>query len=378
MGQILRLGLKSLLLHKLRSMLAVLGIMIGIAAMISMVTIGEGSKQEALEQIKRLGATNIIVRSEKPPEDSSASAQRRSILEYGLTQYDLNRFAAIPTVTRILPIRMFPFEVRYLAERHNGRIVGTSPAYAPVNQVRLARGRFLTDVDYQQFKNVCVIGARVADQLFGYEDPLGKAVKVNNHYFTVVGVSSFRVPSAGAGGSQAAENFNDDVYIPLSTCRARLGDTIVNRQSGTFSAERVELTQITMTLASTDDVRPTAQIVQNLLEKYHKQTDWAMTVPLDLLEEAERTKMLFNILLGSIASISLLVGGIGIMNIMLATVTERTREIGIRRALGAKRRHIIWQFLTEAVLLTGIGGAIGVFLGLVAPEGIRLVALEFF
>jgi putative ABC transport system permease protein len=373
---VLRLGLKSLMLHKLRSLLAVLGIMIGIAAMIAMVTIGEGSKQEALDQIKRLGATNIIVRSVKPPDDSST--QTRRILEYGLVYEDFDRFTRVSTVWRGLPMRTFPYEVRYLARKVDGRVVATTPMYAEMNQLRLSRGRFLTDSDEELIKNVAVIGSHTAEALFGFEDAMGKVVKINNHYYKVVGVMLRRTPTAGAGGSQAAEDFNDDVYIPLSTCRARFGETILNRQSGTFSAERVELRQITLSVHDTSEVRGTAQIVETLLKKYHKRPDWALTVPLDLLEEAERTRRLFNMLLGSIASIALLVGGIGIMNIMLATVTERTREIGIRRALGAKQRDITVQFLIEAVLLTGLGGLIGLVLGLVAPEGIRMVAEHFF
>jgi putative ABC transport system permease protein len=203
-------------------------------------------------------------------------------------------------------------------------------------------------------------------------------VKLNNHYYRVVGVMAHRVPTGGSGGSQAAEDYNDDVYIPLSTCRARFGEMTVNRQAGTFSAERVELHQITVSVHDTSQVRPTGQVIRTLLEKYHKKQDWALTVPLDLLEEAERTRRLFNMLLGSIASIALLVGGIGIMNIMLATVTERTREIGIRRALGAKRRDITIQFLIEAILLTGLGGVIGMLVGRGAPNLISWMAEQFF
>lgn len=375
---ILRLGLKSLLLHKLRSGLAVLGIVIGIAAMIAMVTIGEGTKQEALDQIKRLGATNIIVRSTKPPDDSSAQATRSFVVDYGLTREDLDRFLTVPTIYRALPIRIFPKEIRYLDKKVDGRIIGTTPTYAQINKLDLARGRFLTDKDNEYIDNVAVLGSHVAESIFGMEDPMGKTVKLQNHYYTVIGIMRHRVPTAGAGGSQAAEDYNDDVYIPLSTCRARFGDVIWSMQAGSRSAEKVALHQITVSVHDTSQVRPTAQVLKGLLEKYHKKQDWLMTVPLDLLEEAERTKMLFNMLLGFIASISLMVGGIGIMNIMLATVTERTREIGIRRALGAKRRDITLQFLVEAVMLTGIGGLIGVVFGLVAPVGISKLADHFF
>jgi len=375
---ILRLGLKSLVLHKLRSGLAVLGIVIGIGAMIALVTIGEGSKQEALEQIERLGATNIIVRSVKPPDDSSAQATRSFVVDYGLSNEDLDRFLNISTVYRALPIRRFNHEVHYLDRKPDGRVIGTTPGYAQINKLTLARGRFLSDPDEAFIDNVAVLGSHIAEALFGYEDPMDKVVKLRNHYYKVVGVMASRIPTAGAGGSQAAEEFNDDVYIPLSTCRARFGDVIFTAQSGSRSAENVQLHQITMTVHDMQQVRPTAQIIEGLLKKYHKKQDWALTVPLDLLEEARRTKRLFNVLLGFIGGISLFVGGIGIMNIMLATVMERTREIGVRRALGAKRRDITMQFLIEALLLTGIGGVLGLAFGLLAPFGIRWIAEYFF
>ena len=375
---VLRLGLKSLLLHKMRSGLAVLGIVIGIAAMIAMVTIGEGSKQEALEQIKRLGATNIIVRSVKPPDESSAQASRSFVVDYGLNREDLDRFLSVPTIFRALPMRVFRNEIRYLDKKLDGRLIGTTPTYAHINKLELARGRFLCDKDEEFLDNVAVLGSHVVESIFGFEDPMGKTIKLRNHYYTVVGIMAPRIPTAGAGGSQAAEDFNDDVYIPLSTCRARFGEIISTVQAGSRSAEKVQLHQITVSVHDTAQVRPTAQIVKSLLEKYHKKQDWMMTVPLDLLEEAERTKRLFNMLLGFIGGISLFVGGIGIMNIMLATVMERTREIGVRRALGAKRRDITTQFLIEALLLTGIGGVIGLLLGLLAPFGIRWIAEHFF
>jgi putative ABC transport system permease protein len=172
------------------------------------------------------------------------------------------------------------------------------------------------------------------------------------------------MPTGGSGGSQAAEDFNHDLYIPLSTCRGRIGNTVVIRASGSRSGEAVEVSQVTITVSDIDKVRPVGAEITRMLETYHDKKDFAVTVPLDRLEEAERAKTRFTSLLVLIASISLLVGGIGIMNIMLATVTERTREIGIRRALGAKQRDITTQFLVEATVQTTIGGLLGVILGL--------------
>jgi putative ABC transport system permease protein len=212
--------------------------------------------------------------------------------------------------------------------------------------------------------NVAVLGSRTADNLFPFEDPLGKSVRLGNYFYKVVGVLRQRMPTGGSGGSQAAEDFNNDVYIPLKTCRARYGEKITIRQSGSFLREQVELSQVTITASNTEQVRPLGNVIEGLLAERHLRKDTAVEVPLDRLEHAEREKNRFKMLLVVIAGISLLVGGIGIMNIMLATVTERTREIGIRRALGAKRRDITLQFLVEAVVQTSVGGMFGVIIGL--------------
>ena len=246
---------------------------------------------------------------------------------------------------------------------HLGRVVATTPAYALVNKLEPAAGRFLTDDDDHHMLNVAVLGSTIAQALFPYDDPLGQTIRLGTHFYRVVGIMDERMPTGGSGGSQAAEEFNDDVYIPLQTCRVRFGDRIFIRQSGSRSGEEVQLSQVTLMVGDTDEVRPAGDVVRTLLERHHKK-DWAVTVPLDRLEEAERAKHRYQILLVFIASISLLVGGIGIMNIMLATVTERTREIGIRRALGGKRRDITLQFLIEAIVQTTLGGILGMIIGI--------------
>jgi putative ABC transport system permease protein len=363
-----QLALRSLWLHKLRSSLSVLGIVIGTGAVITLMGFGEGSMRDALEDIKRLGATNVIVRSVKPPDDASSSSGRQArIPVYGLTWQDYERFQTIPTVVRLVPMRVFPQEMKYLGRKYTGRMVGTTPEYQEVNQLELASGRFLTADDDHYKVNVCVLGSRMADELFPFEDPIDKSVKVGTYIYKVVGVLKDRMPTGGSGGSQAAEDFNSDVYIPLQTCNVRYGARFVFRKPGSFTAEQVELSQVTLTVQDMETVRPTGAVVKALLEDlqlHPRKDDYAITVPLDRLEEAERTKDRYLGLLAVIAFISLLVGGIGIMNIMLATVTERTREIGIRRALGAKRRDITLQFLIEATVQTTLGGAVGVILGL--------------
>jgi putative ABC transport system permease protein len=361
------LALRSLWLHKLRSSLSVLGIVIGTLAVITLMAFGEGSMHDALEDIKRLGATNIIVRSVKPPEDASSTGRQARVPVYGLTWQDYERFTTIPTVIRLVPMRVFPQEMKYLGRKYTGRMVGTTPEYQEVNQLELASGRFITNDDDHYKVNVCVLGSRMADELFPFEDPIDKSVKVGTYIYKVVGVIKDRMPTGGSGGSQAAEDFNSDVYIPLQTCNVRYGARFVFRKPGSFTAEQVELSQVTLTVSDMESVRPTGGVVKALLEDlqlHPRKDDYAITVPLDKLEEAERTKERYTILLAVIAGISLFVGGIGIMNIMLATVTERTREIGIRRALGAKRRDITLQFLIEAVVQTSVGGAVGVICGL--------------
>jgi putative ABC transport system permease protein len=360
------LAIKSLWLHKLRSVLSVLGIIIGIASVIMLMAFGEGSMQDALEDIKRQGATNIIVRSVKPPDDA-ASSQRNFVTSYGLVKKDLDRIETLGgSIVRMVPLRIFPSEARYL-ERvvTDARVVGTSPAYAEVHKFELASGRFLTDTDERDRANYCVLGSEAADKLFPFENPIGKSVQLRGYDFIVIGVIRERMPTGGSGGSQAAEEFNKDIYVPFSTTVVRFGRVIMTRTAGSRSAEQVEYNQVTLTVADIDKVRPVGEAIKSILTEEHGiKKDWVVTIPLDRLEEAERAKTRFIALMVMIAGISLVVGGIGIMNIMLATVTERTREIGIRRALGAKQRDIVMQFLVEAVVQTTLGGLLGAIFGI--------------
>jgi len=375
------LAVKSLWLHKLRAALSVLGIVIGTAAVISLMAFGEGNMQDALEDIRRMGATNIIIRSVKPSEES-VSQRTSFIANYGLTYGDFERFQVYDSVVGSVPMRIFEQKVRRLEHSLTGRVVGTTADYQKVNQIKMALGRFLMDADESEaeavgddsaLRNVVVLGSTVAETLFPFENPLGKSIVLNNHHFVVVGVLADRMPT-GASGATGGEVFNRDVYIPLSTCRARYGSRVFFRTAGQRGGEQVELHQITLTIADMDHVRGVGEAVRDLLERTHPKKDWTVTIPLDRLEEAERARARGTLMLVMIAGISLLVGGIGIMNIMVATVTERTREIGIRRALGAKRRDITIQFLIEAVVQTTLGGMIGVLMGLAVVFGVPFVA----
>ncbi|MFO0890260.1 MAG: ABC transporter permease [Isosphaeraceae bacterium] len=373
MGRIWRaltLGMKSLLLHKLRSGLTVLGIVFGVASVIAMLAIAEGSSREAQERIRALGATNIIIRSVKPSDEAQATGGRPSrILNYGLKYDDYNRIMeTVPTIKKVLPIREIRKQIRRLQYFLDGRVVGSTQDYAEFNMLQIDRGRFLTAADNEKYQNYCVLASMTAKTLFPYEDPIGQSIKLGSDYYTVVGVTKERQSSAGIGSSLAAQEFNKDVYIPLNTCKVRFGEKIINSRSGSMEAEETQLSQITLQVGSIEQVKPSVSIIRAAYEPWHPRKDVEMTVPYDLLLAAQQTARQFSIILGTIAAISLLVGGIGIMNIMLATVTERTREIGIRRALGAKRKDITQQFLIETVVLSGVGGMLGVGLGVAIPS----------
>jgi len=360
-----RMGVRSLRLHPLRSLLTILGILVGVASVIWLLAIGQGISASVQRQIEGLGADNIIVRSIKPRHDSDDSQTARGVVKYGLTRRDFERLQeTVPTIDRALPVRELRREFRRGSYLVDGRLVGCTPEYATVTHLDPERGRFLSDADVEFKRNVCVLAARVAERLFPIEDPLGRSIRVENLYYVVIGVVKDRAPSAGIGGSLTAQDFSNDVYIPLSDLWARIGDTVVTQRSGSFEGESLELNQITLRIQSVARVLATAEIVKNTLAEFHRDEDYGVTVPLELLEQAKTTRLMFMIFMGIIAAISLVVGGIGIMNIMLATVTERTREIGIRRALGAKRKDIARQFLVETVVLSIVGGLVGVAMGL--------------
>ena len=367
-----RLGIKGLLLHKLRSSLTVLGTVFGVMSVIAMLAVGEGASQEAQEQIRQLGSTNIIVKSVKPPgEDAKKSVSRSITVSYGLTYDDLDRIrTTLESLRYAVPVRQIRKEVRRGTRARAARIVGTVPAYLDVTRSRVARGRFITAMDLKKKNNICVLAPELARHLFGYRSPVGRRVRVQSDYYLVVGVLRPRASRTAAGGDTAGSDFSNDMYIPLATARHRFGDLLVERQAGSIKAEKVELHRLTVQVASTDQVEPAARLIREVLETTHKKRDFEMIVPLELLERARRTAAIWSLVLGCIAGISLVVGGIGIMNIMLATVTERTREIGIRRALGARRRDITMQFLIETLVLSVFGGLLGIALGLLVPWGV--------
>ncbi|MFI4853022.1 MAG: ABC transporter permease [Gimesia chilikensis] len=376
--RIVRLAMKSLLLHKLRSGLTMLGIVFGVFSVIAMLAIGEGASAQAQKQVLELGATNVIVRSIKPPDEVAQTSSSARVLQYGLLRSDYKILTeTLPTIVNAAPIREVDREVRYLKEAMNARVVGCTAEYMGMNHLDLAAGRFLTASDQNKLLNVAVIANEVANKLFKFENPLGQSIRIGPMFYTVVGVTKDRTASAAIGGSLSGQDYNKDVYIPIKTLQAREGDLDIKRQAGSMTAEHIELNQITLRVNDKDSVLPTAQAIRETLEQSHpRNKDYAVVVPLELLKQAEQIRMIFNVVLGSIAAISLVVGGIGIMNIMLATVTERTREIGVRRALGARQRDIVEQFLTETIVLAGSGGLIGVAFGLLTP--VTFLGIQWF
>ncbi|MFK7961025.1 MAG: ABC transporter permease [Phycisphaerales bacterium] len=372
--EIIRLGLNNLRLHKLRSFLTSLGIILGVGAVIVMISIGKGTEAAALREIDALGATNIIVRSVRPPESSSVGDEARSsVAKFGIGRTDLRRIASsLPDASEIVPLKAVGDEISYQAQRTVSQSFGTTPDLLGVARLRIARGRYLADSDMDLRKSICVIGHQVEEQFFPLEDPIGREIRIGQQLFRIVGVLEPVGLAGGTGSALVGRDLNQDVHIPLTTAELLFGDIIQRRLSGSFVSEEIEVSEIYVSAPTTLDVVRMARRVERIVDVDHADTaDVQVIVPYELLEQRKRTQRIWNIVLISIASISLLIGGIGIMNIMLATVTERTREIGIRRALGATRQHITLQFLVETGTLACVGGLIGIGVGVGLSVGIE-------
>ncbi len=362
----LSLGIKSIWLHKLRSMLTALGIVFGVGSVIAMLAIGEGLSAETQDQIRQLGSQNVILQSVRPPESDANSDLTFAANEYGLTPRDLLQIrATIPGVTIIAPAREMSDFAWHRTHSTEVRLFGTIPDWPGMRNMRVGQGRFFNDLEVAEARNVCVINEAAARDLMPLGDAIGSSIRIQGSYFRVIGVMADGSAAAAAEGDETAEA---QVMIPLSSFMSNYGDVIVRRRPGSLEMEKVAFHEATIRVDDQEQVLPVANAVRHILERNHPRGDYRVVVPVELLRQAERTKRMFSIVLGSIAAISLLVGGIGIMNIMLASVTERTREIGIRRALGARRADIVLQFLIETVLLSGIGGLIGVAVGLLIPS----------
>ncbi len=377
--EMIRLGIGNLRRHKLRSVLTALGIIFGIAAVITMVSIGKGKERDALERIERMGAKNIIIRSQKPPESQQAgggNARGRSI-KYGITRADLAVFQDnFPAAEALVPLKEVGGQVLRGARRQTSQAHGVTPELLEAARVRVARGRYITPEDIEQRAMVAVIGSEVAKEMFALEDPLGQTIRIDDKTVKVVGILAPLGLAGGAGGAQVGRDLNLDVHIPISTAALAFGDRVIRRTSGNFSSAEVEVSELYLVAPTREDVAAYAESARRIMEVRHPgMIDIGIVVPYELLAEARREAMTWQAVLGAIAGISLLVGGIGIMNIMLANVTERTREIGIRRALGATRNAITLQFLVECSVLSVLGGLVGVALGVGGSLGIGSVPM---
>lgn len=372
-----KVGVKNLLLHKLRSLLTLLGVILGVGSVIAMLAVGEGSKKEALERIRALGASNVIIRSVKPSADETGSSQSASdnedsidVLQYGLRHADLDRLKSnLPTVERAVPVALVTCEASQRQQRiPNARVLGTTPEFLEIKNLELGRGRFVTATDIHNAWNVAVLASGAARRLFQFIDPIDKHILVGNDVYRVVGVLTSQESGNNTPGAVGQKDLNEDIYIPISCVQRRLGERQEIRSAGSQSFEQMELSEITLQVHDEKFVTQTAEMTRQLLLRSHPDaSDFKIQVPLELLAQANEEKRMWNMVLGSIAGISLLVGGIGIMNIMLASVTERTREIGIRRALGATKSDISVQFLVETILLSSTGGVLGVITGIIIP-----------
>jgi len=346
-------SLSGLAAHKLRTFLTMLGIIFGVAAVIAMLSIGAGAKQEALDQIKLLGMNNIILHSE--PIETEEDEYGTVIEARGLTLEDTRALNILnPLVEASVPQKVLKkIRITRESEEVTSFVVGTLPEYQKVLAFNTKSGSFFNYQDVHDARRVCVLGSAMKRFLFLYEEAVGKHIKIGNLWFAVAGVMESKPRSTGKGGV-GDRDLNMDVYIPLSTAIHRFD----------IDPTEPEVDQVILNVGDDERIREASNLAKRLLNLRHNgMQDYRIVVPEELLRQSQRTQRIFNIVMGAIAGISLLVGGIGIMNIMLASILERTREIGIRRAMGATRKDILGQFLIEAVLLSFSGGLIGILLG---------------
>ncbi len=382
-GSVIRVSVASLGTHKLRTSLTMLGVIFGVAAVVSMLSIGEGAKREALAQISILGVNNIIIRVRAASAESGKDESfRRSP---GLTVADGENIAHFSDlIENVVPQR---FEssttIRAGSVESPARVVSTVPSFIRSSSIGVERGRFLTDLDNRDGSQVCVLGAKVRRALFAFEDPIGRSVRIGELDFLVVGTMADKYIGRGKVEGFELKNLNEDVYVPFGTALRKIDRGEAQHFAwdgrGRFRREDTaflpEIDQLTVTVRDMKFVPAATRLVERVMERRHAGVeDYEIVVPESLLRQSQKTQRIFNIVMGAIAGLSLLVGGIGIMNIMLATVLERTREIGVRRAVGATRSDIRRQFLLEAVAICLLGCAAGLVLGLLISRGISLIA----
>jgi putative ABC transport system permease protein len=360
----LQLGLQNLLLHRLRTLLTMLGMIFGVAAVVSMLSIGAGARQKVMALIEQMGVHNLIVEA-KETLDWQAFRKVRKISpgltfqDYRVIQDDVGDVLASTPRRRLTPTKTIP-----KSQQDPPVLYGIEPSYLKIAGLHMLQGRFFNDSEESDGTAVCVLGAAARSSLFGASDPIGQYVKANEQWFRVIGVASPQLSSQTEVAGMPTQDLNNILYVPLNAAILRLEDS--------YSDRRDEIDGIYLNIRDGADMSSVAQVVRAILDSsHHSAGDFSVIVPAELLAEQKRTERLFNAVMVAIASISLLVGGIGIMNIMLASILERTREIGVRRAVGARQSDIIRQFVVEAMLISFVGGTFGIVFGMVMS---RLIA----
>jgi putative ABC transport system permease protein len=350
----LRIGVKNLFLHKLRTLLTMLGVIFGVGAVIAMMSIGEGARRKSIEQIRLLGTNNIRIKPLNLDGEEAADAEFRN--SEGLTWEDAQALREkIPGTTAISEIRFVDQVVMARGEIPKGvNVVGVSSTYDDLTNSYPGDGRFLSLIDDRSAARVCVLGDEIKREIFGVQTAVGNTVRIGEDRYVVVGVMPRKNVSEGGSSVIELRNINRDIYIPITSALKRFTDPDYPTR----------IDEIAVQMELSDDVIPSSRLINRILDQRHNGAkDFEIMIPDELLAQSQRTQRIFNIVMGSIAALSLLVGGIGIMNIMLASVTERTKEIGIRRALGASQRDILGQFLNETLLISVTGGVIGILTG---------------
>lgn len=363
----LGLGFQNLLLHKLRSLLTMLGMIFGVAAVIAMLSIGAGARQQAMAFIEQLGVRNLIVEAHE--SDSWQDLQQVRKTSPGLTLQDYRVITATTSdVVASTPRKRFtPVKLLPKVQGDMPVVYGVNPSYKQIAGLRVVAGRFFDDHETGIAAPVAVLGEAAKAALFGQDPAIGKYIKVNEQWLHVIGVVGPQMSSGGPIEGVSSQDLNNLIYIPLTSAMLRMEDS--------KSDLRDEIDGVYLQLGSADESPATAEVVRGVLNVSHHATpDFSIMVPAELLAEQKRTQRVFNLVMVAIASISLLVGGIGIMNIMLANILERTREIGVRRAIGARRSDVVRQFLVEATLISFVGGMLGIALGMSMSKTIAVLA----
>lgn len=367
-----KIGLSELTANKIKTTLTMLGIIFGVASVIAMLSIGEGARQETLEQIELLGTNNIIINNKPISSDVTAASTNFS---NGLTLKDANTIAElIPFVKYVTPQKEKTYIVTYKAIQKRLKITGTSENHYYTYNTKISEGKFFQKHHVDNYSNVCVIGPGIKSDFFKFEDPIGKSIKINDSWFRIIGITESKKNSS-AIKEIGVQTFNQDIYIPITTMNTKLelveknsqlpeGVFIFDNDNTNKLIDRSQIDRLTVNIDDDKNINTTTELLKNIMaRKHYNANDYEIIVPEAIIEQKQKTQKIFNIVMGAIAGISLLVGGIGIMNIMLANILQRTKEIGIRRAVGATQKDILLQFLFEAIIISVVGGIIGIIIG---------------